>query len=103
VTVPLRIELARSGGYGGMTMYSSVDTDELEPGDAEAVQAMVDDVDWASLPAPAARAGAPDRFQYRVSVTGADSHREVLVGETEMPPALRRLVDEVMVRGRAPS
>lgn len=99
----MRIDLTRSGGYGGLTVRSSVDTAELEPEEAQALETLVDEVDWASLAGPAPTPGTADRFSYRLTVTGADGQSEVVVGEASMTPALRRLVDDVLARRRGPA
>ncbi|MDQ3570656.1 MAG: hypothetical protein M3396_08570 [Actinomycetota bacterium] len=98
----LRVEVARSGGFAGITVRSSVDTGDLPPAEAEKVEALVDEVDWSSLPRPGARPGAADRFQYHLSVSGREKQVDVMVGEQEVTPALRRLVDEVLARRSAP-
>lgn len=98
MTSGLRVELARSGGFAGITVRSSVDTGALPPAEAQMLEALVDEVDWSSLPSPEARPGAADRFQYHLTVTGREKQVDVMVGENEVTPALRRLVDEVLAR-----
>ncbi len=94
----LRIELARSGGLAGITVRSSLDTAELPSEEARRVEALLDEVDLTALPAPGPRPGAVDRFQYDLAITRGGQRQEVSVGEKELTPALRRLVQEVLAR-----
>ena len=103
----LRIELARSGGVAGITVRSALDTAELPPDEARRVETMLDEIDLSALPPPGPRAGAVDRFQYDLVITRGGRRQVVSVGEKELTPALRRLVQEVLARrqggkGRAP-
>ncbi len=93
-----RIDLARSGGFAGITVRSSLDTSQLGPEEAAAVEALVEEAKLDQLPSTAGRPGAVDRFQYDLAVTSGGRRRVVSVGEKEVTPELRRLIDEVMAR-----
>ncbi len=93
-----RIELARSGGVAGITLRSSLDTSDLPPEEADMMESLVDNADLDRLPAVAARPGAVDRFQYDLVVTRGGQRHVVSVGEKELTPQLRQLIDEVMAR-----
>ncbi len=95
-----RIELARSGGLAGITVRSSLDTSQLPPEEAEAVEALVERADLGRLPAPEPRPGGADRFQYDLAVTRGEERHVVSVGETEVTPELRQLINEVLGRRR---
>ncbi len=95
-----RIDLARSGGFAGITVRSSLDTSELPPDDAAMIEALVEAANLGQLPSTAARPGEVDRFQYDLSVTRGGQRLAVSVGEKEVTPELRRLIDEVMARRR---
>ncbi len=98
----VRIELARSGGVAGITLRSSLDTAELPAEEARVLEALVDELDLSELPGPGGRPGAVDRFQYDLTITRGGRRHMVSVGEKELTPPLRRLVDEVMARRRGP-
>lgn len=98
----VRIELARSGGVAGITVRSSLDTADLPADEAAMLEALVDEVDLSGLPGPGVRPGAVDRFQYDLAITRGGRRQEVSVGEKELTPELRRLVQEVLARRRGP-
>ena len=92
------IELARSGGFAGITLRSSLDTSQLPPEEAEMVEALVDNADLGRFPAVATRPGEVDRFQYDLVVTRGGQRHVVSVGERDLTPKLRQLIDEVLAR-----
>ncbi len=98
-----RIDLARSGGFAGITLRSSLDTSQLPPEEAAVIEALVEGANLGQLPSPSARPGAVDRFQYDLAVTRGGERLAVSVGENEVTPELRQLIDEVMARRRPPS
>ncbi|MDP8992656.1 MAG: hypothetical protein M3N31_06350 [Actinomycetota bacterium] len=99
----LHIELARSGGFAGITVRSSLDTGDLPPDEAARIEALFEQADLAALPGPGPRPGAVDRFQYDLIVTRGEERRHVSVGEKDVTPALRQLIDEVMARRSGPA
>ena len=94
---PDRIEFERSGGFANIPVRAAVSADALDPRERAALEALL-----AREPAgAAARAGAPDRFQYDVTVvTGGRRHHERL-GERELDEDLRALIDR-LERAAAP-
>ncbi len=94
--------MTRSGGFAGLSVRAALDTAELEPGDAQALQALVDGVDLDELArrSPLRGTGA-DRFQYDLTVTDGDRQRRVLASEAAAPPELRALLDRVLSSGSA--
>lgn len=77
-----RLRVERSGGFGGLTVRSSVPLGELSPDEMAALEQLDN--------APAAPSG-PDRFVYRFRVHG----REVSVQEDRVPAALQSLLDRL--------
>ncbi len=87
---PERIEFARSGGFANIRMRAEVPADALDPEERAAVDALLE-----RAPAPAARAGAPDRFQYDLTVVAGDHRHHVQLGERELDGPLRALIDRL--------
>jgi hypothetical protein len=84
---PKRIELARTGGFANVPVRASVPAEALGPPERAGVDALL-----SREPAEGAVAGAPDRFQYDVTVvTGKRQHR-VRLGEHEIDERLRPLI-----------
>ena len=91
----MRIDFVRSGGFGGMRLTASVDTETLDPENASKVQQLVEEADFFSLPRkPRHATSSVDRFQYQVQVVSAtEGSHAVLMPETVVPDRLRPLLD----------
>ena len=94
---PARIEFERSGGFANIPLRAAVSADVLDPRERAGLEALL-----AREPAgAAARAGAPDRFQYDVTVIAGDRRHRVRLGERELDDDLRALIDR-LERAAAP-
>jgi hypothetical protein len=88
---PERIEFERSGGYANIPLRAEVTPDDLDPRERAALEALL-----AREPAgSAARAGAPDRFQYDITVVAGDTRHHVRLGERDVDEPLRPLIDRL--------
>jgi hypothetical protein len=97
VSEPDRIEFERSGGYANIPLRTEVPVDALDPQERAALDALM-----ARAPAgAAARAGAPDRFQYDVTVIRGGQPHHVQLGERDVDEQLRALIDR-LERAAAP-
>jgi hypothetical protein len=91
----VRVEVTRSGGYAGLVLRGELDTETLIEPERTAVESAIERL--APAPAPTA---APDRFQYRLAIAGADgASREVVFGEPDLPPELAALFSRVLRGG----
>jgi hypothetical protein len=88
---PERIEFARSGGYANIPLRAEVTADALDPQERAALDALLE-----RAPAgAAARAGAPDRFQYDITVVAGERRHHVQIGERDVDATLRPLIDRL--------
>ena len=87
---PERIELTRSGGFANIAVRATIAAGALDPAERAGVDALLE-----RPPAAAARAGAPDRFQYDVTVVAGDRRHHVRLGEGEIDGSLRALIDRL--------
>jgi hypothetical protein len=87
---PERIELERSGGFANIPVRASVSGEALEPHERAGVEALLD-----RAPAGEAASGAPDRFQYDVTVVSGDRRHHVRLAEHEVDERLRPLIDRL--------
>ncbi len=78
-----RLEIERSGGFGGLVRHASVPLADLGPGQRAAIEE--------GLQHPSAPPSGPDRFVYRFRVHG----REAAVQEDRLPDALQPLLDRL--------
>ena len=94
---PVRIEFERSGGYANIPLRAEVAADALDPQERAALDSLLE-----REPAgPPARAGAPDRFQYDVTVVAGATRHHVQLGERDVDAPLRPLIDR-LERAAAP-
>ena len=96
----LRLEVARSGGFAGITLRAPVDGAALPVEDRKALERLIE-----RPPAPPSRPARPgatrpgaDRFQYHLSVTAGGEERSVTIDERDLSPEQRRLLDRLLTR-----
>jgi hypothetical protein len=89
----VRIHFERSGGVGGLTLTTSLDTAALSPEQAHQLRELLARADFFQLPATlqGAAPGA-DRFVYKVSAEGPEGSHSLTVDEAAAPPLLRPLL-----------
>ena len=87
---PERIELARTGGFANVPVRTSIPAGALGPRERAGVDALL-----SREPAEGAVAGAPDRFQYDLTVVAGERHHRVRLGEHEIDERLRPLIDRL--------
>ena len=98
----MRISFERSGGFAGMLMSVSVDTNKLAPTEASQVKSLVEESGFFELPEAIATSAQPDRFQYHLTVAEPKRKHTVTVSESSMPGTLKPLVDWLMDAARHP-
>jgi hypothetical protein len=87
---PERIEFERSGGFANIPVRAAVSADELDPQERAGLEALLN-----RASAEQARAGAPDRFQYDVTVIAGNRRHRVQLGEREVDGQVRALIDRL--------
>jgi hypothetical protein len=93
----MRVSLVSSGGFTGQRLVASLDTDELPA--AQAAEALTALRDLASSP-PRIPAGA-SLPRYRLTLADDSEERSVEVTESQIPPAVRPMVTELVKRARS--
>jgi hypothetical protein len=97
-----RTTLQRSGGFAGVVLRSTVDTDDLDPAERVNYLELLDGLDLAELakgakqPAPQ----QPDRFHYDLSVELDGQHFALQYGEHDLPTQLKPLTQLLVERAR---
>ena len=81
----MRLEIERSGGFGGLLLRGSFEVAQLSPRQRAALDAVFERSQHVSGPA---EPSGPDRFLYQVKL----GDQEALVPEPELPEPLRPLV-----------
>ena len=99
--IPLRVDIVRTGGFGGTSRRSSVQLASLPEQDARELGTAL-----AKLEEEAASAGrsgsARDAFQYRLTITYPDHQRDVSLSDASASPEVRALLARLNALG-APS
>ena len=97
----MKIAFKRSGGFAGMRLSLSLDTQALSEQDAHLLEDLVATTDFFDLPPVLpSPPGSVDRFQYEIVVETFEQRHAVDAGEGALPDSLRPLVDQLtqMVR-----
>lgn len=95
-----RIRFRRTGGlFAGDRLETTVDLDELPEEEADRLERDLSEVDLDELArASPVRGPGADAYQYDLTVERGGEVRELTVGETALPPELRRLVERLTRR-----
>jgi hypothetical protein len=98
-----RIDFERSGGFAGISLAASVDTASLAPDEAREIEQLLEKIDFDALRQrpPRATRGA-DRFQYNLTASVKGARQNVSIGEAELTPELRALVERLTEIARRP-
>jgi emfourin len=93
---PFRIDLTRTGGFGGLRLHGSVDVGTLPPEQAAALTDLVDGVDFAALEGQPVQKAWPDEFRYDLTIIRGDRHHHLIMGDRSVPPELRALLSRLV-------
>ena len=90
----MHIDFTRSGGFAGMRLSCSLDTDQLPDEQATALDHLIDDAAFFELPEKLLPDKPhPDRFEYRVHVDAGEKQHAVTVSDAAAPDSLRPLLN----------
>ncbi len=90
----MKVTFERSGGFAGIIMTTTVDTETLPTAEGEHLCHLMQTTDFFHLPAMIAAANSqPDRFQYKVTAEDGSQHHTVQVSESAVPNQLRPLLN----------
>ncbi len=90
----MHVEFVRSGGFAGIRLTASLDTEQLPAEQASNLDKLIKDADFFNLPKQIMpNAPGPDRFEYRITITSDQKERSVVVNEAAAPDRLRPLLD----------
>lgn len=90
----MRLLFERTGGFAGMKLQRAFDFDELPPGDAKQLDALVRKARFFDLP-PHLKSPSPgpDRFHYKLTIENEAGIRTVEASEACVPDEMRPLID----------
>jgi hypothetical protein len=93
---PIRIDLHRTGGFGGIPVRGSIDLAALPREQAAELTDLIERVDFAALERGPADTRRPDEFRYDLSISYPDRRDHLVVGDSSAPPSLRALIARVL-------
>ena len=96
----MKISFERTGGFAGMRVAVSVDSQNLPAQDAAALAKMVNDAGFFNLPEHPTAQGRPDGFQYTISIDSDGKQRTMQIVDGSLPAALQPLVNDLILRAR---
>lgn len=90
----MHIDFVRTGGFGGIRLATTVDTQQLPSEQASTLDRLISDADFFKLPEQIRPPSpAPDRFEYKVTIATADATHSVVVSDPATPESLRPLLN----------
>jgi hypothetical protein len=98
VSAGLHVDFARSGGFAGLTLETSVDADSLAPQEQAELERLVRAVEGAGA-VKSTRPGV-DRFQYDIAISRGKESKRFSVGEADLTPELKALSQWLLERAR---
>lgn len=90
----MHIEYIRSGGFAGIRLTGSFDTEKLPPEEAATLIKLIAEADFfyvAEQIKPTSP--GPDQFEYRIVISSVEQTHSVVVEESVVPDSLRPLLD----------
>jgi hypothetical protein len=88
------IDYVRSGGFAGIRLAGSFDTEKLPPDQAATLVKLIEGAGFFRLSEQIKSSSqVPDQFEYRITFTSAEQTHSVVVDESVIPASLRPLLD----------
>jgi hypothetical protein len=98
----MRIDFERTGGFAGIRLAGSFDTDTLPADQAGTLQSLIAEAHFFELPAQIpAPPQAADQFHYHVTIEAKGKRHTVDVGEGSASPALQALLQQLSLLARS--
>jgi hypothetical protein len=92
------VKFERTGGFAGLTLKKTIDSEKLPLEDANKLYQLVDASDFFNSPGNiSASSPGVDRFHYTVTVNASGKRHTVDIDEAAMPPKLRPLIQWLIV------
>ena len=91
----MRIYFQRVGGFAGMRLSTTLEGDDLDEEDLQALKAEIGQASFFDLPARFHSTAEVDRFEYHITIEWDQQLHSITVNESAMPDSLRPLVDHL--------
>ncbi len=97
----MKISFERSGGFMGRNISLSLDLDDLPTDQALTLKRLVNESNFFKLKATPPAPREPDGFTYSITIETETEHHTLSAGDTNFPPNLRPLLENLVERARA--
>jgi hypothetical protein len=88
----MRIDFKRSGGFAGLKMSKTIDTNNLNPDESKRAINLVESSGFFDLPTVISGTGE-DRYQYNLTIDWDGRKHGVQIDESAIPPKLMPLIE----------
>jgi hypothetical protein len=99
----MHIYFKRSGGFMGIPLTANLDTTALPAEEADAIEQMLDEVNFFDLPSDPVNSSGSDRFTYELTVVSEEVEHTVCFSEQNTPAEMDSLVRQLTMLARRPS
>ena len=90
----MHIEFTRTGGFAGIRLTTSVNTQDLAAEQASTLDKLVSDAGFFKLPEQLqSESSARDRFQYALTISSGQQTHSITVNDAAAPESLRPLLN----------
>jgi hypothetical protein len=90
----MHIQFERTGGFAGMRLTATIDSDTISPDDAGTLRDLIHAASFFDLPIKSQKApSGADRFQYKLMVEIDNRRHAIEIDESAVPPSLRPLLN----------
>ncbi|MGG6264459.1 protealysin inhibitor emfourin [Leptolyngbya sp. AN03gr2] len=96
----MRVTLEQSGGFAGLMITKSIDTQDLSPSEAQQLENLVKSSNFFQLNSIVEASPQPDRFGYTLMIEMNGRSHSIDLSETNMPEKVRPIADWVQTRSR---
>jgi hypothetical protein len=91
----MRINFERSGGFVGMRITATIDTESLPADEAAELRQLVESAGFFDLPPTISSTTGADQFTYVLTVESESRQHRVEVKDGGVPPSLRPLLQRL--------
>lgn len=92
----MRIEFVRTGGFAGLRLAATIDSDSLPPEEVQQLQEALDSARFFTLPPQLyGEDEGMDRFQYEITVSDGERQHTVQAGDASLPESVQPLVHKL--------
>jgi hypothetical protein len=92
----MRIHFVRTGGFTGMRLASTIDSDALPEEEVQELREELDNAHFFELPSQLSGGpGGADRFQYEITVEDGRKTHKIEAGEAALPESAQPLVQHL--------